>query len=323
MHLDSPERTIFVAGHRGMVGSAVVESLGAAGYDRLVLRTRERLDLRVQAAVEDFFQAERPDYVVLAAARVGGILANTRAPVPFLADNLAIAQNVIESAQRSGVKRLLFLGSSCVYPKHAPQPMKEADLLSGPLEPTNQWYAIAKIAGIKLCQAYREQLGEDFVSLMPTNLYGPRDNFDLETSHVLPALIRKFHEAKGRDGAEDRPVTLWGSGEPRREFLYSEDLARACVFLLEVDEDRLWTAAPDGIVNVGVGRDLAIAELAERIRSLVGSTSAIELDRSKPDGTPRKLLDVSRMEALGWTASTPLDEGLLHTYRWFLDHVHA
>ncbi|MDX1545707.1 MAG: GDP-L-fucose synthase [Rhodothermales bacterium] len=320
MHLDSRDATIYVAGHRGLVGSAVVRRLRDAGYARLLARTRAELDLRDQAAVDAFFDAERPDFVVMAAARVGGILANDRAPADFLADNLVIETNVVRAAHRAGVRRMIFLGSSCIYPKHAPQPMREEHLLTGPLEPTNQWYAVAKIAGVKLCEAYRRQHGSDFVSLMPTNLYGPGDNFDLETSHVLPALLRKFHEAKGGEGMPDAPVTLWGTGTPRREFLYSDDLADAVLHVLRLPEDRLYAVAPDGLLNVGVGDDLTIRALAERIRATVGSESPIEHDRTKPDGTPRKLLDVSRLAALGWTAPTPLDEGLRRTYRWYLDH---
>ena len=322
MHLSSKDAAIYVAGHRGLVGSAVVRRLRAAGYERLLLRTRSELDLTRQADVEAFFETERPDFVVLAAARVGGILANDRFPADFIGDNLVIQSNVIRAAHRAGVGargRLVFLGSSCIYPRHAPQPMREEHLLTGPLESTNQWYAVAKIAGVKLCEAYRRQHGADFVSLMPTNLYGPGDNFDLETSHVLPALLRKFHEAKGRgDGSRpDAPVTLWGTGTPRREFLYSDDLADAVAFVLETPEARLYEAAPEGLLNVGVGEDVAIGALAEQVRQVVGSASEIVYDRTKPDGTPRKLMDVRRMRALGWQAATPLDEGLRRTYAWF------
>ncbi|NBC17426.1 MAG: NAD-dependent epimerase/dehydratase family protein [Bacteroidetes bacterium] len=320
MRLQDKNASIYVAGHRGLVGSAVVRRLRAAGYTNLVLRTSDDLDLRVQADVDAFFDQEQPEYVVMAAAKVGGILANDTYPADFISDNLAIQTNVIRAAHRTGVRRLVFLGSSCIYPKHAPQPLKEEYLLTGPLEPTNQWYAIAKIAGVKLCEAYRRQHGDDFLSLMPTNLYGPGDNFDLKTSHVLPALLRKFHEAK-REGLPDAPVTLWGTGTPKREFLYNADVADACLFILEQEEDRIYDVAPDGLLNVGVGEDLSIRELAERIREVVGSESPIEYDRAKPDGTPRKLLDVSRMEALGWQAPTSLDEGLRKTYAWYLDHV--
>jgi len=320
MRLARTDAKIHVAGHRGLVGSAVVRRLRAAGYANLLLRTRQELDLRRQADVEAFFDAERPDFVVLAAARVGGILANDRYPADFIGDNLEIQTNVIRAAHRAGVQRLIFLGSSCIYPKHAPQPMQEAHLLTGPLEPTNQWYAVAKIAGLKLCQALRRQHGCDFVTLLPTNLYGPGDNFDLETSHVLPALIRKFHEARRDDGLPDEPVVLWGTGTPRREFLYSDDLADACLFVLREPEDRLTAVAPDGLLNVGVGEDIAIRELATLIKEVVGSDSPIEYDDSKPDGTPRKLLDVSRMQALGWEAQTSLRDGLRRTYQWYLEH---
>ncbi|RMH51761.1 MAG: GDP-L-fucose synthase [Bacteroidetes bacterium] len=318
MHLTAPDQTIYVAGHRGLVGSAVVRCLRAAGYDRLLLRTRQELDLRNQAATEAFFDEHRPAFVVVAAARVGGILANDTYPADFIADNLAIELNVIQAAYRAGVQRLVFLGSSCIYPKHAPQPMREEHLLTGPLEPTNEWYAVAKIAGVKLCQAFRKQHGVDFLSLMPTNLYGPGDNFDLQTSHVLPALIRKFHEARREDPLPDEPVTLWGTGTPRREFLYSDDLADAVLFVLEQPEERLYEVAPDGMLNVGVGEDIAIRDLATLVREVVGSNSPIEYDATRPDGTPRKLMDVSRMRTLGWTARTPLRQGIEQTYAWYL-----
>ena len=320
MRLHDEATTIYVAGHRGLVGSAVVRRLREAGYANLLLRTSQELDLRIQVDVDRFFEAEQPEVVILAAAKVGGILANDRYPADFISDNLAIQTNVIRAAHRTGVRRLIFLGSSCIYPKHAPQPLKEEYLLTGPLEPTNQWYAVAKIAGIKMCEAYHRQHGDDFIALMPTNLYGPGDNFDLETSHVLPALLRKFHEAK-RDDMPDAPVTLWGTGTPRREFLYNADLADACLFVLEQDADRIYDVAPGGLLNVGVGKDIEIRELAARIRDVVGSESPIRYDRSKPDGTPRKLLDVSRMQALGWQAQTSLDEGLRKTYQWYLDHA--
>jgi len=323
----TPVSRVFVAGHRGLVGSAVVRRLRAAGYDDLVLRTRAEVDLLDQSAVEALFEETRPDGVVLAAAKVGGILANATYPADFLTQNLAIAQHVIEAAHATGVGqrgRLVFLGSSCIYPKLAPQPIREDHLLTGPLEPTNRAYALAKIAGLEAAEAFHRQHGDDFVSLMPTNLYGPGDNFDLQTSHVLPALIRKFHEAKGGGpGGADAPVTLWGSGTPRREFLHSDDLADAVAFVMELPEAALRQAAPDGLMNVGVGDDVTIRALAELVRDVVGSDSEIVWDASKPDGTPRKLLDVSRLHALGWTARTPLRDGVEATYRWFLDHVAA
>ena len=317
MHPESKDASIFVAGHRGLVGSAVVRRLEAEGFTNVLVRTRAELDLRDGAAVEAFFDAHRPAYVVSAAAKVGGILANDTYPADFIGDNLAIQTNVLRAAHRFGVRRLVFLGSSCIYPKHAPQPIREEHLLTGPLEPTNEWYAVAKIAGVKLCQAYRKQYGDAFVSLMPCNLYGPNDSFDPETSHVLPALLRKFHEAQ-REGEPDAPVTLWGTGTPRREFLFSEDLADACLFVLRQPEERLFGVAPDGMLNVGTGEDLTIRALAGMIRDVVGSESPILWDRSKPDGTPRKLLDVSRMRALGWRPKTPLPEGLRRLYAWYL-----
>jgi GDP-L-fucose synthase len=306
--------TIFVAGHRGLVGSAILRRLQTEGYKRLVTRSRAELDFTDQSAVEQFFADERPEYVVLAAAKVGGILANHSYPAEFIQDNLLIQTLVIDAAYRYGVKKFIFLGSSCIYPKHAPQPMKEEYLLSGPLEPTNEPYAVAKIAGIKMCQAYQSQYGFNAISVMPTNLYGPGDNFDLESSHVLPALIRKFHEAK-ISGAPS--VVVWGSGTPRREFLHVDDLAAACLFLMAQPDARLREVAPDGIINVGAGEDIEIRELADVIRREMGSTSAIVFDQTKPDGTPRKLLDVSRMRELGWTARIPLREGIQSTYRWF------
>ncbi len=311
---------IFVAGHRGLVGSAIVRRLTAGGYDHIVTRTRQELDLLSQADVATFFAKEHPNVVILAAAKVGGILANNAYPADFISDNLVIETNIIRAAFGAGVKRLIFLGSSCIYPKLAPQPLKEEYLLTGPLEPTNEWYAIAKIAGIKLCQAYRKQHGSDFFSMMPTNLYGPNDNFDLKSSHVLPALIRKFHEAKGVNGLPDAPVPIWGSGKPLREFLYVDDMADATVFAMEQPADLIYETAPDGILNVGAGEDLSIRELAELVRDVVGSNSPIEYDASKPDGTPRKLMDVTRMTKLGWTAGTSLRQGIEQSYAWFQDH---
>jgi GDP-L-fucose synthase len=303
MTMDATSR-IYVAGHRGLVGSAIVRRLEREGAANLLLRTSRELDLREQAAVRAFFERERPEYVFLAAARVGGILANASAPVDFLRDNLLIQTNVIDAAWKNGVKKLLFLGSSCIYPKFAPQPMSENCLLTGELEPTNQWYAVAKIAGIRLCQAYREQHGFDAISTMPTNLYGPGDNYDLGGSHVIPALLRKFHEAKAA-GAEE--ATVWGSGTPLREFLHVDDLADACVFLMRRYSDFEH-------VNVGSGEELSIRELAELVREVVGFGGAVAFDADKPDGTPRKLLDITKLTALGWRASIPLREGLARTY---------
>jgi GDP-L-fucose synthase len=318
MHLTSSDAKIYVAGHRGMVGRAIWRHLDEAGYPNLVGRTSDELDLRDPHATREFFEAEQPDFVVLAAARVGGILANDRYPADFIGDNLAIEQSVIRAAHETGVDRLLFLGSTCIYPKHAPQPMPEDSLLTGPLEPTNQWYAVAKIAGHKLCEAYHRQHGDDMFTLMPTNLYGPGDDFDLETAHVLPALLRKAHEATGAasDGS-DAPVTLWGSGEPKREFLYVDDLADAVRFVLEQPEDTLREEAPDGMLNVGVGEDLPINDLMALIQDVVGHDGPVEHDHSKPDGTPRKLVDTSRLDALGWTAETSLREGIQKTYDWY------
>lgn len=298
---------IFVAGHRGLVGSAIVRRLERAGHTNLLLRRRQELDLTRQDAVDAFFAEQRPAYVFLAAARVGGIHANDTYPADFIRDNLQIQTNIIDAAWRHGAAKLLFLGSSCIYPKHAPQPMPEDCLLTGPLEPTNEWYAVAKIAGIKMCQAYRRQYGFNAISLMPTNLYGPGDNFDLQTSHVLPALIRKFHEAKV-SGADH--VMMWGTGTPRREFLHVDDLADACLFLMQRYED-------ERIVNVGVGEDITIRELAALVAEVVGFTGEIRNDTSKPDGTPRKLLDVSRLHALGWRAGIGLREGITDTYAAF------
>ncbi len=290
-----------------MVGSALVRALEARGHKNLVLRTRQELDLRDAKATQEFFQHEKPEVVLLAAARVGGILANWREPVEFLLQNLQIQNNAIAAAFDAGVQRLLFLGSSCIYPKHAPQPIPESALLSGALEPTNEPYALAKIAGIRLCQAYRRQYGARFISAMPCNLYGPQDNFDLETAHVLPALLRKFHEAKER--GENR-VALWGTGTPRREFLHVDDLADACLFLLEKYD-------ADEPINVGAGDDLTVAELAAQIAQITGFSGAIEWDTSKPDGTPRKLLDISRIQKLGWSPKIPLPGGIERTYAWW------
>jgi GDP-L-fucose synthase len=301
---------IYVAGHRGLVGSAIVRRLRAEGYENLILRTSKELDLRDQRAVGRFFETERPDYVIHAAAKVGGILANDRYPAEFIYDNLMMEANIIHASYTSGVQKLLALGSTCIYPKMAPQPLKEEYLLSGPLEPTNEWYAVAKIAGIKLCQAYQRQYGCRFIAAMPTNLYGPGDNFDLEKSHVLPALIRKFHDARLNGNSA---VTLWGTGSALREFLHVDDLADACLFLMEHYED------PD-IINIGVGEDLSIAELAGIVRDVVGFTGEIEYDSSKPDGTPRKLVDTTKINSLGWHASTGLREGITHTYKWFLEN---
>jgi GDP-L-fucose synthase len=301
---------IYVAGHRGMVGSAIVRRLQARGAGELIVRERADLDLKNQAAVEEFFAAAKPDQVYLAAARVGGIHANDTYPADFIRDNLQIQANVIDSAWRHGVQKLAYLGSSCIYPKHAPQPMKEEHLLTGPLEPTNEWYAVAKIAGIKMCQAYRRQYGFNAICLMPTNLYGPGDNFNLEQAHVLPALIRRFQEAA--DTGSPR-VTIWGSGTPRREFLHVDDLADACVFLMErYDEEQ--------IINVGTGTDITISELAALIGRLCGFRGELAFDPSRPDGTPRKLLDVSRLAALGWRARTSLESGVEATIRWYREH---
>jgi GDP-L-fucose synthase len=306
----TPESKIFVAGHRGMVGSAVARCLRKKGYANVVVRTRQELDLLDRAAVRRFFESERPEIVVDAAARVGGIIANYEKPVEFLIENLTIQNNVIQAAADFGCAKLLFLGSSCIYPKMAPQPIREDALLTGPLEPTNDAYAIAKIAGIKLCQSYAREYGKNFLSGMPTNLYGPFDNFDLHTSHVLPALIRKAHEAK-KSGAPE--LVVWGSGRPRREFLHSDDLADACVFLLENYN------SPD-VVNIGFGDDVTIRELAETVCDVVGFEGQLAFDSSKPDGTPRKLMDSSKLFALGWKPRIALREGIADAYRWFLEN---
>ena len=303
--------SIFVAGHRGLVGSAICHRLQEES-EAVVTASRDQVDLKSRSAVDAFFAENDIEQVYLAAAKVGGIYANDAYPAEFIYDNLTIQTNVIDAAWRAGVKKLLFLGSSCIYPKQAPQPMTEDSLLTGPLEPTNEWYAIAKIAGIKMCQAYRKQYGFDAISVMPTNLYGPGDNFDLKTSHVLPALIRKFHEAKA---AGDKSVTVWGTGTPRREFLHVDDLADACVFLMRN------YSAPE-IVNVGWGQDASILELAELVQNVIGYEGDIELDTSKPDGTPRKLLDTSRLSSLGWEPSIGLEKGIRSTYDWYVSHVH-
>jgi len=305
---------IFLAGHRGLVGSAILKKMKAAGYSSLLLRSRTELDLTDQAAVNAFFEKEKPEAAILAAAKVGGILANQSYPADFIRENLLIQTHVIDAAWRNGVKRFLFLGSSCIYPKRAPQPLREEYLLTGPLEPTNEPYAIAKIAGIKMCQAYRRQHGFQALSLMPTNLYGPGDNFDLVSSHVLPALIRKFHDAKI---AGQKTVEIWGSGKPRREFMHVDDLAEACVFLLERSWDEIEKIAPDVILNVGTGEDIEILELARLVRKVAGIQAELAFDLSKPDGTPRKLMDVSRLRELGWRAGIALEEGIQSTYEWF------
>lgn len=296
---------IYIAGHRGMVGSAILRKLKKEGYSNFILRTSSELDLRNQHAVEDFFYQEKPEYVFLAAAKVGGIQANNVYRAEFLYDNLMIQNNVIHQSWKAGVKKLLFLGSSCIYPKMAPQPLKEEYLLTGPLEQTNEPYAIAKIAGIKMCESYRRQYGVSYISAMPTNLYGPNDNYDLNNSHVLPALIRKFHEAKENNALA---VTVWGSGKPLREFLYVDDLADACYFLMKNYDEELF-------VNIGVGEDITIRDLALKIREIVGFNGEIVFDQSKPDGTPRKLMDVSKLHSLGWKHRIGLDEGIRSVYQ--------
>jgi GDP-L-fucose synthase len=301
---------VFVAGHRGLVGSAVVRRLSQLGSADVLTATRDQLDLRDQAAVNYWFRANRPEYVYLVAGTVGGIMANSTRPAEFIYDNMMIHATVVHSAHLFGVKKLLYLGSSCIYPRMASQPMKEEELLSGPLEPTNEAYAVAKIAGIKLCQSYRMQYGCDFISAMPTNLYGPHDNFDLTSSHVLPAMIRKFHDAR-EEGRNE--VTVWGTGKPRREFLHVDDLADACVFLMNNYGDSMH-------INVGTGEDVSIAELAEMVRRVVHPAAKIVYDTTKPDGSPRKLLDVTRLHNLGWRHRMSLGEGIEHTYQWFLEH---
>lgn len=306
--MDSKAR-IFVAGHRGLVGGAILRRLQAAGAAHVLTASREQLDLRDQAAVNYWFRANRPEYVYLVAGTVGGILANSTRPAEFIYDNMMIHATVVHAAHQFGVKKLLYLGSSCIYPRNTEQPMAEEQLLTGALEPTNEAYAIAKIAGIKLCEAYRKQYGDDFISAMPTNLYGPNDNFDLTSSHVLPALIRKFHEAKA---SGDDEVVIWGTGTPRREFLHVDDLADACLFLMGRYDDALH-------VNVGTGEDLSIRELAEMVGAIVHPSARLVFDSSKPDGMPRKLLDVSRLHALGWRHRIGLREGISATYEWFLE----
>jgi GDP-L-fucose synthase len=302
---------IYVPGHHGLVGSAIVRRLKAGGYRNVLTRSRQEVDLTERDAAVELFQEEKPEYVFDAAARVGGIHANNQYPADFIRDNILIQMNVIDAAYRTGVKKLVFLGSSCIYPKLAPQPLKEEYLLTGPLEPTNEWYAIAKISGIKVCQAYRRQYGFNAISLMPTNLYGPGDNFNLETSHVLPALLRKFHEAHATGAPK---VTVWGSGTPMREFLYVDDLADACVYLMESYDS-------GEIINVGTGEEISIAELANLVKEVVQYRGSIDFDTSKPDGTARKLLDVSRLSATGWRYRTNLRTGIETTYHWFLEHA--
>lgn len=302
---------IYVAGHRGLVGSAIVRRLEKEGYTNIITRTRTELDLLDAEATRAFFAKERPEHVFLAAAKVGGIMANNTYPADFIYENLTIQSNIVYAAYKNDVRKLLFLGSSCIYPKMAPQPIKEEHLLSGPLEPTNAPYAVAKIAGITMCQSFNRQYGTDFISVMPTNLYGPNDNFDLETSHVLPALIRKIDDAKERGDAK---VVLWGTGSPMREFLHVDDLADAAVFLMQ-------NYSGSDIVNIGTGEDVTIKELAETIQRIVGYKGSIEWDSTKPDGTPRKLLDVSKLHGLGWKHSLTLEEGLRQTYAWYKEHA--
>ena len=304
---------IYIAGHKGMVGSAIWNALKAKGYENLIGKNSKELDLRNQQAVLDFFTQEKPDVVIDAAARVGGILANNDYPYTFLMENMQIQNNLIENALQQNVSKFIFLGSSCIYPKLAPQPLKEDCLLTASLEPTNEWYAIAKISGVKSCEAIRKQYGKDFVSLMPTNLYGPNDNFDLQTSHVLPAMMRKFHEAKLNNHA---PVTLWGSGTPMREFLHVKDLAEAVVFATE-------NTFEENLYNIGTGVDLTIKSLAELIQKTVGHQGEIIWDSAKPDGTPKKLMDVTKMEKQGWKAKITLEDGIQTTYKWFLEHIHS
>lgn len=299
------EAKIYIAGHRGMVGSAIYRRLISLGYTNIVTRTSAELDLRIQERVNEFFEAERPEFVFLAAAKVGGILANNTYRADFIYENIMIQSNIIHSSYATGVKKLMFLGSSCIYPKMAPQPLKEEYLLTGLLEPTNEPYAIAKIAGIKMCDAYRSQYGCDFISVMPTNLYGPNDNYDLQNAHVLPSLVRKFHEAKMNNSPE---VIIWGTGSPKREFLHADDLADACVYLMN-------TYSEEGLVNIGTGEDIAISDLAMMVKEVVGYEGNVVYDRSKPDGTPRKLMDVSKLTSLGWKFTIPLRKGLEMVYQ--------
>ncbi len=317
----TPQTKIYVAGHKGLVGSAIVRRLKAEGCSNLVLRTRDELDLLNQSAVHFFFERERPEIVVLAAAKVGGILANSIYPGEFIYENLMIQSNIIHSSQRTGVKRLLFLGSSCIYPKLAPQPLKEEYLLTGPLEPTNDAYAVAKIAGIKMCESYNRQFGTSYLAVMPTNLYGPGDSFDLENSHVLPALIRKFHEAKESDASS---VTVWGTGSPRREFLHVDDMADGCLLLLGLEDEKykkLVVSLEPCLINIGMGKDISIKELAGLVKEIVGFEGEIVFDADKPDGTMQKLLDVSRMAELGWKAKMSLREGIEMTYEFYKGEV--
>ena len=307
----SPDSKIYVAGHRGLVGSAIVRRLHKSGYKNILTRTREELDLTDMKAVASFFERERPEYVFLAAAKVGGIMANSTYPAEFIRDNLLIELSIIDAAQRFRVKRLLFLGSSCIYPKRCPQPMKEEYLMTGPLEPTNSPYAVAKIAGIEMCRAYNRQYGTSFLPVMPTNLYGPGDNFDLETSHVLPALIRKFHEAKIEG---KKSVIIWGTGTPRREFLHVDDLADACLYLMEYYNGT-------ELINIGTGEDVTIRQLTGIIGKVVGFSGELVFDKSKPDGTPRKLLDVSMLSDLGWRSRIKLEQGIRETYQWYVNNM--
>lgn len=310
MNFDSK---IYVAGHRGLVGSAILRRLQREGYTNLVYRTSSELDLRDKGAVDHFFAEEKPEFVFLAAAKVGGIVANNECPADFIRDNLMIQTNVIDASYRNNITKLLFLGSTCIYPKLAPQPLKEEYLLTGPLEPTNDAYALAKISGIKMCQSYNKQYGTTYISAMPTNLYGENDNFDLQSSHVLPALMRKFHEAKEENKAS---VEIWGTGTPKREFLYSDDLADACLFLMQHYND-------DEIVNIGVGEDVTIRELAETIKDVVGFEGELTFDTSKPDGTPRKLVDTSKINGLGWAANVGLQDGVQRAYNWYLENINV
>ena len=305
------ETKIYIAGHKGMVGSAIWRALSQKGYTNLIGKSSKELDLRNQQAVQDFIATEQPDVIIDAAAKVGGILANNNYPYQFIMENMLIQNNLIDSAMQAGIDKFIFLGSSCIYPKLAPQPLKEEYLLTDTLEPTNEWYAIAKITGVKACEAIRKQFGKDYVSLMPTNLYGTHDNFDLNSSHVLPAMIRKFHEAKLNNNAA---VTLWGSGTPMREFLFVDDMAQSVVFALE-------NKLPDYLYNVGTGEDLTIKELAETIQKIIGHQGEIIWDETKPDGTPRKLMDVSKMHSLGWKHQVNLEQGITRTYDWFLENM--